>query len=197
MSMTKHAQRLMFLLGIGGLAAGLANIGCLEDVCTDSKEAAFRSMDDILAMQIAAAEQGLGTEGLDRPGRISADGKTLAAQLNRPVKNLDGSIDMPPGWLPPIPADHPWNNVNGPESDAFYSYFEERVLRPMLFDGSNPTHRQWAKLYLEKSRSADPEFPAYTYAERTSCAKEKFDAAGTCAGGRKPVNGVCPKIDAF
>jgi hypothetical protein len=103
---------------------------------------------------------------------------------------------MPPDFLPPIPADHPWNNVT-PESDAFYSYFEERVLRPMLFDESNPNHRQWAKLYLEKARSADPEFPAYTYAERTSCNKKIYDAAGTCAGGRKPVNGVCPRIDAF
>lgn len=189
MSMTKHAQRLMFLLGIGGLAAGLANIGCLEDVCADTKEAAFRSMDDIRAMQIAVAEQGLGGELGDRNAQ--------SLRINRPVKDPDGTVVMPPEWLPPIPADHPWNNVTGPESDAFYSYFEERVLRPMLYDDSNPTHRQWAKLYLEKSRSADPEFPAYTYAERTSCAKEKFDAAGTCAGGRRPVGGVCPKIDAF
>jgi hypothetical protein len=190
MSMTKHAQRLMFLLGIGGLAAGLANIGCLEDVCADTKEAAFRSMDDILAMRITLAEQGIGGEGL-------GDRQAQSLRINRPVKDPDGTVVMPAGWLPPIPADHPWNNVTGPESDAFYSYFEERVLRPMLYDDSNPTHRQWAKLYLEKSRSADPEFPAYTYAEKTSCEKKQFDAAGTCAGGRTPVKGVCPKIDAF
>lgn len=197
--MNKYAQRLMFLFGAGGIGLVVGNAACLEDLCADSKTAEFRSLDDLAAMRILSfAEVMQSSQRPGAPEQLAADGRNLALRVNRPVKMPDGSIAMPDGWLPPIPDDHPWADMSGPGHPAFDSFFEERVVRPRLYDPENATHQAWARAYLDKARSNSPEFPGYTYAERTECVKKKFDAPGTCPGGNMadPM-GNCPKIDAF
>jgi hypothetical protein len=83
--------------------------------------------------------------------------------------------------LPTIPAGHPWASDLSPSDDAFYSFFEERIVRAGLFDPENPQHMQWANAYLAKQNSTDPDFIGWTYANRTECAKIKYDAKGTMA----------------
>lgn len=197
MSKVPQLHRLMFVFAGAALVAAAANFACLEDVCADLKTAEFRTMEDIEAMRVLTLAEALREAGLDQPAGLKAGGGTdLAKQLDRPLKLPNGEIEIPLGYLPDIPADHPWAQELNPSDDAFYSYFEERILRPRLYDPENPKHQDWARAYLDKSRSNSPEFIGWTYANRTECGKSKFDAMGTCQG----VTGTfdqCPRLDAF
>ncbi len=181
--MKKHPQfqRLMFLFAISGLVAATANYACLPDVCADTKTAEFRTMDELNQYRIATLSEALGSGNLSLSESQGIKGQGMAAKLNRPVKLSDGSVDMPADWLPAIPEGHPWGSALTPSDDAFYSFFEERIVRARLFDPSNPQHMEWAQAYLAKTRSNDPEFIGWTYANRTECAKIRYDAKGTMA----------------
>ena len=177
--MKKHPQfqRLMFLFAISGLIAATANYACLPEVCADSKTAEFTSMDELNKYRVATLNEALrsGSEQ-SSPSAQNAD---VSSKLTHPVKLPDGSIQMPADWLPAIPEGHPWASALTPSDDAFYSFFEERIVRARLFDPSNPQHVEWAQAYLAKSRSNHPEFVGWTYANRTECSKILYDAAGT------------------
>ena len=187
--MKKHPQfqRLMFLFAISGLVAATANYACLPDVCADTQTAEFRSMDELNRYRIATLNEVLASGnpslGDNENSTLKATGKLagLAAKLNRPVKLADGSVEMPPDWMPAVPEGHPWGSALSPSDDAFYSFFEERIVRARLFDPSNAQHVEWAEAYLAKSRSNDPEFVGWTYAKRTECSKIRYDAAGSMA----------------
>jgi len=183
-------QRLMFLFALAGVISVAANFACLEDVCAPLKTAEFRTQDDMMEMRIQTLSEALSSAGLnaDEAALGLNDGTSQKSsrmppgfEPRYPVKLADGTVVMPDNWLPEIPVGHPWNGVLTPADDAFYSYFEQRVLMARLFDPSNPIHQEWAQAYLEKSRSNSPEFVGWTYADRTECDKKKFDAEGTMA----------------
>lgn len=179
-------QRLMFLFAISGLVAATANYACLPDVCADLKTAEFRTMDEVNAFRIetlneALSRQGLGLNDSQRLNLASGAMVPGLAKLDRPVKHPDGTVEMPQDWLPAVPEGHPWGSALTPADDAFYSFFEERILKARLYDPENPQHVEWAKAYLAKSRSNDPDFIGWTYANRTECAKIRYDARGTMA----------------
>jgi hypothetical protein len=179
-------QRLMFLFAIAGLVAATANYACLPDVCAELKTAEYRTPEDLNAFRIRSLNEALSADGisLDANQRLvlKTQGKLLGvAKLDQPLKHPDGTIEMPANWLPAIPDGHPWGAQLSPSDDAFYSFFEERILRAKLYDPSNPQHVEWAKAYLEKSRSNDPDFIGWTYANRTECAKIRYDAKGSVA----------------
>lgn len=187
--MKKHPQfqRLMFLFAISGLVAATANYACLPEVCADTKTAEFRTMDEINAHRVVTVNEALAAGNLSLSDDERATLKTrgvvpgLAARLNRPVKLPDGTIDTPKDWLPAIPEGHPWGSELSTSDDAFYSFFEERIVKGQMFDPANPKHVEWAEAYLAKSRSNDPEFIGWTYANRTECAKIRYDAKGSTA----------------
>jgi hypothetical protein len=93
---------------------------------------------------------------------------------------------MPKGWLPAIPAGHPWGQKLTPADDAFYSYVEERIIKPNLFDETNPDHVKAIDAYLAKANSSNPRFVGWTYAGgKTECPKKMADAGArpdACAG---------------
>ncbi|MDX2021839.1 MAG: hypothetical protein SF187_16500 [Deltaproteobacteria bacterium] len=186
--MKKHPQfqRLMFLFAIAGLVAATANYACLPDVCADLKTAEFRTMDEVNSYRIRTLNEALSQDGLslneNQRLTLKTQGKLLGvAKLGQPVKHPDGTIEMPANWLQPLPEGHPWASKLTPADDAFYSFFEERVLRPRLYDPENPQHVEWANAYLAKSKSNDPDFIGWTYANRTECSKIRYDAKGTMA----------------
>lgn len=66
-----------------------------------------------------------------------------------------GKTDMPQGWLPELPGDHPWA-VNPETADAsFPAWLEVRIIDPLLFDPDSPTHLAWAQAYLEKTAALE------------------------------------------
>jgi hypothetical protein len=177
-------KRLMLLFAVSGLLATTANYACLPDVCADLKTAELRTTEELDEHRIETLRQALGRHGMALSGAqqalLAGDGKLLGlVTLDRPVKHPDGTVEMPEGWLPEVAEGHPWASPLTPSDDAFYSFFEERILKARLYDPENPEHAAWAKAYLAKSRSNDPEFIGWTYANRTECAKMKFDAKGT------------------
>ena len=179
-------QRLMFLFAISGLVAATANYACLPDVCADLKSAQFQRMDQVNEYRIRTLNEALAIDGvsLDANQRVAlkTQGKLLGvAKLTQPVKQPNGTIEMPADWLPAIPEGHPWGSALTPADDAFYSFFEERILKARLYDPENPEHVQWAKAYVAKSASNDPDFIGWTYANRTECAKIRYDAKGSVA----------------
>jgi hypothetical protein len=179
-------QRMMFLFAIAGLVAATANYACLPDVCADLKSAQYRTTEDVTAFRIRTLNEALTNDGisLDANQRLTlkTQGKLLGlAKLSQPVKHPDGTIEMPENWLPAIPDGHPWASQLTPADDAFYSFFEERILKARLYDPENPQHVEWSKAYLAKSRSNDPDFIGWTYSNRTECAKIRYDAKGTVA----------------
>jgi hypothetical protein len=185
--MFKHTQiqRLMFLFAIAGLFAISADFACLEDVCAEMSTAAFTSWDQVNQHKLETLDQALARQGvrLDESQRtaLKTNGQLFGVvSLDRPVKHPNGVIEMPKGWLPEIPVGHPWRQKLTPADDAFYSYVEARILKPNLFDDSNPEHVAAVDAYLKKAHSSSPQFVGWTYAGgKTECPKKVLDAYGT------------------
>ncbi len=173
---TSKMQRLMFLVALAGLGALATPFGCLKDVCGEKKTAAFTTMDDLRKNRILSLRDALTQNGVklspDQEKALARDGQLLGAvSLKRPVKHPNGTVEMPSGWLPSIPAGHPWKQKLSPRDDAYYSFVEERIFRARLFDTENPEHMAAANAYLAKANSTDPRFMGWTYAIRTECEK--------------------------
>lgn len=185
--MFKHTQlqRLMFLFAIAGLFAITADFACLEDVCAEMQTAAFTSLDQVRQHRIETLDQALERSGIrlddGQRGVLKAKGQIFGlVKLDRPVKHPNGVIEMPAGWLPAIPAGHPWGQKLTPADDAFYSFVEERILKPNLFDESNPEHVKAVEAYLNKANSSSPKFVGWTYAgAKTECPRKMYDAFGS------------------
>jgi hypothetical protein len=186
-----QVQRLMFLFAIAGLLAVAADFACLQDVCGETQQAQFSSAEMIAQHRITPL-----ADALARSGITLTDGQraTLARQgqlfglvrLDRPVKHPSGAIEMAPGYLPEIPAGHPWRTRLTPADDAFYSFVEERIIKPNLFDPANPEHAAAIKAYLDKAHSSTPRFVGWTYASQTECPRQMHDAPGTMAPDSGP-----------
>jgi hypothetical protein len=181
---SRHIQRLMFLFAVAGLFAVTADFACLEDVCADSQTAAYHSMGDINKDRIRTLNEGLAAGGQtltpDQKQALARDGQLLGVvKLTQPILHPNGTVEMPDGWLKPIPANHPWAKRLTPADDAYYSFVEERIFRSKLFNPSNPEHQQAAKAYLNKAASDKPEFLGWSAESRTECEKKKTDARGT------------------
>jgi len=180
-------QRLMFLFAIGGLFAVTADFACLEDVCADMKSAAFTSMDAVLTHRIETLKEGLARSGVvlndAQANKLKSDGQLFGVvKLDRPVKHPNGAIEMPKGWLPEIPENHPWRAKLTPSDDAFYSFVEERIIKARLFDPENADMVAAVDAYLKKAHSRSPQFVGWTYqGGRTECPKKVLDAFGTMA----------------
>ena len=187
--MFKHTQiqRLMFLFAIAGLFAVTADFACLEEVCADSSTAAFTSREQVLQHRIETLDQALARSEVrlteSQRTTLKTNGQLFGmVKLDRPVKHPNGTVEMPKGWLPEIPAGHPWGQKLTPADDAFYSYVEERIIKPNLFDESNPEHVKAIDAYLRKANSDTPHFAGWTYAGgKTECPKKMADAEGTRA----------------
>ena len=187
--MFKHTQiqRLMFLFAIAGLFAVTADFACLEDVCASMQTAAFTSKDQVMQHRIETLDQALARSGLQLSDQqrtmLKTNGQLFGlVKLDRPVKHPNGTVEMPKGWLPEIPEGHPWARKLTPDDDAFYSYVEERIIKPNLFDPENPDHVAAVEAYLRKAHSSSPQFVGWTYAGgKTECPKKMLDAYGTMA----------------
>jgi hypothetical protein len=185
--MFKHTQiqRLMFLFAIAGLFAITADFACLEDVCGTMDTAAYPSWDQVRAHRIETLDQALDRSQVNltesQRDTLKGTGHLLGvAKLIRPIKHPDGTVEMPKGWLPAIPAGHPWGQKLTPADDAFYSYVEERIIKPELFDEQNPEHVRAVEAYLAKAHSSSPQFVGWTYAGgKTECPKKMLDAFGS------------------
>jgi hypothetical protein len=182
-----QVQRLMFLFAIAGLFAVAADFACLQDVCGETQQAEFSSAEMIDQHRILRLADALASARITlspaQQTRLAKDGKLFGlVRLDRPVKHPDGAIEMLPGYLPEIPAGHPWLTRLTPADDAFYSFVEERIIRPNLFDPENPEHVAAIKAYLHKAGSASPRFVGWTYAgSRTECPRIMKDAPGSMA----------------
>jgi hypothetical protein len=187
--MFKHTmvQRLMFLCGIAMLFAVTADFACLEDVCADMASNGFTTRDQVNAYQIETLDQAMARSGFEMTAEqkaiLKAQGQLVGAlKLDRPVKHPNGSVEMPANWLPAIPAGHPWGQKLTPADDAFYSFVEERIIKPRLYDPKNADHQAAIDAYLAKATSSSPKFVAWTYAGgKTECPKKVLDAEGTSA----------------
>jgi hypothetical protein len=182
-----QVQRLMFLFAIAGLFAVAADFACLQDVCGQTQQAQFSSAQMIDQHRILRLADALASSRITlspvQEAKLARDGRLFGVvSLDRPVKHPDGTIEMLPGYLPEIPAGHPWLTRLTPADDAFYSFVEERIIRPNLFDPENPEHVAAIKAYLDKAQSASPRFVGWTYAgARTECPRIMKDAPGTMA----------------
>jgi hypothetical protein len=141
-------------------------------------------MEAINANRILTIDEALRNAGVqlnaDQKHSLARTGHLIGfLKLGRPVKHPNGSIEMPPGWLPAIPEGHPWASKLTPADDAYYSFVEERIFRANLVDPANPEHVTAADAYLKKRNSDDPEFLGWTYSSRTECQKRMIDAKGT------------------
>jgi hypothetical protein len=176
---------LMFFCGIALLFAVSADFACLEDVCAESSSAAFTSRDQVLAHRIETLDEALARSEVRLDGSQKATLKAKGAlvglvKLDRPVKHPNGTVEMPKGWLPEIPAGHPWGQKLTPADDAFYSFVEERIIKPRLYDPANAEHVAAVEAYLAKANSSNPRFVGWTYAGgKTECPKKVLDAFGT------------------
>lgn len=187
--MFKHTQiqRLMFLFAIAGLFAVTADFACLEEVCAEDNTAAFTSREQVSQHRIETLDQALARSEIrlteSQRTTLKTNGQLFGVvKLDRPVKHPNGKIEMPKGWLPEVPAGHPWGQKLTPADDAFYSYVEERIIKPNLYDDSNPEHVKAIDAYLKKANSTTPHFVGWTYAGgKTECPKKMADAEGTRA----------------
>lgn len=188
MPITTLVTRRRCLESLGGLlviaVAAAPGSGCLSDVCADLeyKTASFTSLQEIEARRVETLAEGLARSGIqlgaDQRLRLQATGQLFGlVKLERPVKHPNGALEIPAGWMPPLATpDHPWRRKLTPADDAFYSYFEDRIVRARLYDPTDPQHRDWARAYLAKARSSSPRFTAWTHlGDRTECAKKKYD----------------------
>ena len=181
---SRHIQRLMFLFAVAGLFAVTADFACLEDVCADSQTGAYHSMGDIMKDRIRTLDEGLAQAGQtltpDQKLALARDGQLLGVvKLTQPIRHPNGAVEMPAGWLKPVPQNHPWAKTLTPADDAYYSFVEERIFRSKLFDPNNLEHQKAAKAYLAKVQGPNPEFLGWSAESRTECAKIKTDARGT------------------
>jgi hypothetical protein len=187
--MFKHTQiqRLMFLFAIAGLFAVTADFACLEQVCAEDQSAAFTSLGEVNQHRVEPLDLALARSEVHLTGAqrdtLKTTGQLLGVvKLDRPVKHPNGTIEMPKGYLPEIPAGHPWAQKLTPADDAFYSFVEERIIKPNLFDDTNPEHVKAIDAYLRKANSSSPRFVGWTYAGgKTECPKKVLDAQGTSA----------------
>jgi hypothetical protein len=189
--MLKHTnlQRLMFLFALAGLFAVAADFACLQDVCApdEMSSALYTTPEAIRPHQILLLDEALQRSGVSldasQRARLKADGQLFGiVKLDRPVKHPNGAVEMPRGYLPEIPAGHPWRSKLTPADDAFYSFVEQRILKPNLYDPSNPEQAAAVAAYLTKAQSSDPRFVSWTYADsRTECPRKRNDAPGTMA----------------
>jgi hypothetical protein len=185
--MLKHTQiqRLMFLFAIAGLFAVTADFACLEDVCGQMQSALYTSKDAVLQNRIELLDEALQRSGVSltaiQAARLRSEGQLFGVvKLDRPVKHPNGAIEMPANWMPEIPAGHPWLTKLTPSDDAFYSFVEERIIKPRLYDPTNAEHVAAVDAYLAKSQSPTPKWVGWTYAGgRTECPKKVQDAPGT------------------
>jgi hypothetical protein len=192
--MLKHTQiqRLMFLFAIAGLFAVTADFACLEDVCAEDRSAAFTSLDAVMKHRVELLDQALARSGValsdGQQAKLKSNGQLFGVvKLDRPVKHPNGAVELPPNWLPAIPAGHPWRTKLGPADDAFYSFVEDRIIKADLYDPTNPEHVAAVRAYLDKAHSSSPKFVSWTYAGgRTECAKKVLDAPGTMAPDSGP-----------
>jgi hypothetical protein len=146
-------------------------------------------MGDINKDRIRTLDEGLAAAGQtltpDQKQALARDGQLLGVvKLTQPVRHPNGTVEMPTGWLKPIPEGHPWAKKLTPADDAFYSYVEERIFRSKLFDPANPEHMKAATAYLQKGNQ---EFLGWSAESRTECEKKKTDARGT--GTEPPADG--------
>ena len=181
---SRHVQRLMFLFAIAGLFAVTADFACLEDVCADSQTGAYKTRGEIEKDRIRTLEEGLAARGQqltpDQEKALARDGQLFGVvKLDQPIKHPNGKVEMPEGWLKPIPEGHPWSKPLTPSDDAYYSFVEERIFRSKLFDPANPEHVKAADAYLAKVDSPVPHFIGWSAESRTECEKKKTDARGT------------------
>jgi hypothetical protein len=189
---SRHVQRLMFLFAIAGLFAVTADFACLEDVCADSQTGAYKTMGEINKERIRTIDEALAERGLtlsiDQQRTLARDGQlTGVLALTRPVKHPNGTVEMPAGWLKPIPEGHPWAKPLTPADDAYYSFVEERIFRAKLFDPANPEHVKAADAYLAKVNApTHSEFIGWSAESRTECEKKKTDAKGVGASDAGP-----------
>jgi hypothetical protein len=90
-------------------------------------------------------------------------------QLDRPVKFPNGKVGMPDGWLPELPAEHPWAQTPATTDESFAAWFEVRIVDPLLYDPDLPTDTYWAHAYLEQTAaSTDGAITSYVGAD-SSC----------------------------
>jgi hypothetical protein len=184
-----QVQRLMFLFAIAGLFAVAADFACLEDVCAENQQAQFSSAQVIDQHRVLRLADALARSRITltdaQQTRLARQGQLFGlVPLDRPVKHPDGAIEMQPGYLPQIPAGHPWGTRLTPADDAFYSFVEERIIKPNLYDPDNPEHAAAIKAYLDKAHSGSPKFVGWTYAgSKTECPRKMGDAPGTMAPG--------------
>jgi hypothetical protein len=182
--MAKHSvqlQRLMFLFAIAGLFAVTADFACLEDVCAESHSGGYRTMEDISKDRVMTLADALDKSGTtlsaEQKTALARDGQLLGVlKLVQPVKHPNGTVEMPPGWLPAIPEGHPWSRTLTPSDDAYYSFVEERIFKARLFDPANQEHLKAAAAYLAKRNSNAPDYVGWTYESRTECEKKKLDS---------------------
>lgn len=175
--MSPQLQRLVFLFAFAGLFAVSADFACNDDSCPTERGGQYQTMDEISHQQVETLADALVRSkiALDDVQRstLETQGHLLGVvDLDRPVKHPDGTVEMPRGWLPEIPPGHPWYGRLTPADDAFYSWFEERVLDARLFDPANPEHVAFAEAYLAKARTNAPQFTGWTFASPTECPKK-------------------------
>lgn len=168
---SRQLQQFMLLVGLCGLFTVSAQFACGDESCGAERGATFTSMDELNQNRIetfgeAIARQGVILTDLQRSA-LDKDGQLFGAlKLDRPIKHGNGAVEMPEGWLPEIPEGHPWAKPLTPADDAFYSWFEERLVDARLFDPSNPVHADWANAYLAKAAS-NGTFTGWSYANAT------------------------------
>lgn len=166
------ARNFALLLGLGGLLAVSAQFACSDTKCETSRSGYFTSMSDIEQNRIETFATALGRQGVvlspAQNATLARDGQLFGVlRLDRPVKHPSGAVEMPEGWLPEIPEGHPWAKALSPSDDAFYSWFEERIVDARLFDPANPQHVEWANAYLAKVHGGES-FVGWSYAN-ASC----------------------------
>jgi len=172
---SRQLQQFMLLLGMCGLLTVSAQFACdSSTTCATPRGAYFTSMDELNQNRIENFDQAVVRQGVvltdAQRTALGRDGQLFGAlKLDRPIKHVNGAVEMPNGWLPEIPEGHPWAKPLTPGDDAFYSWFEERIVDARLFDPTNPTHMDWARAYLDMGAKGGT-FTGWSWAAAT-CAK--------------------------
>jgi len=169
---SRQLQQFMLLVGMCGLLTVSAQFACSDTTtCAQARGAYFSSMGEIQGNQIETFDRAVDRQGLvltaAQKSTLDRDGQLFGVlKLDRPVKHPNGTVEMPSGWLPEIPEGHPWAKPLTPTDDAFYSWFEERVVDARLYDPTNPTHVEWANAYLAKAAAGET-FTGWSWAAAT------------------------------
>lgn len=123
------------------------------------RNARYRSIAEIEAKQIMLFADWLDAHGIvltsAQQSRLDANGNLVGEfVVDRPVKHADGTVEMPDGWLPSLPADHPWQTPPASDDALFAAWFEVRIVDPLLYDPAVAQHIAWAGQYLLLTGSA-------------------------------------------